>query len=58
MFLILTLYFIAGTSLAGIFIVAALTAGYATALPIIYAGVAGFIVAIPVVWVLAQKLRS
>ncbi|HBZ44297.1 MAG TPA: CTP synthetase [Maritimibacter sp.] len=58
MFLILALYFVAGTSLAGIFIVAALTAGMTTAQPIIWAAVIGFVVAIPVAWLVARKLNS
>lgn len=58
MFLILALYFVAGTSLAGIFIVAALTAGLTTAQPIIWSAVIGFVVAIPVVWLVARKLNS
>ncbi|MBV7380808.1 CTP synthetase [Maritimibacter dapengensis] len=58
MFLILALYFVAGTSLAGIFIVAALTAGLTTAQPIIWAAVIGFVVAVPVVWLLARRLRA
>lgn len=58
MFLILALYFVAGTSLAGIFIVAALTVGLTTAQPIIWAAVIGFVVAVPVVWIVARKLRA
>lgn len=58
MFLILALYFVAGTSLAGIFIVTALTAGMTTAQPIIWAAVIGFVVAIPVAWLVARKLNS
>ena len=58
MFLILALYFVGGTSLAGIFIVAALTAGYTTATPIIWAAVAGFVVAIPAVWIVSRKLNT
>lgn len=58
MFLLLALYFVAGTSLAGILIVAALTAGLTTAQPIIWAAVIGFVVAMPVTWLVARKLRS
>ncbi len=57
MFLLIALYAMGGTTLAGIFIVAALTAGYTTTLPIIWAAAAGFIVALPVVWIVGRKLR-
>lgn len=58
MFLIMALYFVVGTSLAGIFIVAALTAGMTTAQPIIWAAIIGFVVSIPATWLLAKKLRA
>lgn len=57
MFLLIALYAMGGTTLAGIFIVAALTAGYTTTLPIIWAAAAGFVVALPVVWIVGRKLR-
>jgi L-serine deaminase len=58
MFLVLALYFVAGTTLAGSLIVAALTAGFTTTMPIVYAAVAGFIIAAPVTWIVARKLRG
>lgn len=58
MFLILALYAVVGTTLAGSLIVASLTAGYTTTMPIIYAAAAGFALAIPVTWAVARKLRS
>lgn len=58
MFLIAALYSMVGTTLAGILIVVALTLGYTTMMPIIYAAVAGFILAIPVVWLVAGKIRA
>jgi hypothetical protein len=58
MFLMLALYAMGGTTLAGIFIVAALTAGYTTSQPIIWAAVAGFVVALPIVWMVNRKLRG
>ncbi len=58
MFLIMALYFVVGTSLAGIFIVAALTAGMTTAQPIIWAAIIGFVISIPATWLLAKKLRA
>ncbi|EAQ11001.1 MULTISPECIES: hypothetical protein [Maritimibacter] len=58
MFLWIALYAMGGTTLAGIFIVAALTAGYTTTMPIVWAAVAGFVVALPVVWMVGRKLRG
>ena len=58
MFLVLALYFVAGTTLAGSLIIVALTTGFATTMPIIYAAVAGFIIAAPVTWVVARQLRG
>ncbi|MEC7765172.1 MAG: CTP synthetase [Pseudomonadota bacterium] len=57
MFLLIALYAVGGTTLAGIFIVAALTAGFTTTTPIVWAAVAGFAVALPVVWIVGRKLR-
>lgn len=58
MFLTLALYAMGGTTLAGIFIVVALTMGLTTAQPIIWAAVAGFVVAAPIVWIVQKKLKS
>lgn len=58
MFLLLILYAVIGTSLAGIFMVAALTMGMTTATPVVYSALAGFVVAVPVVWIVAKKLRT
>ncbi|PID36125.1 MAG: CTP synthetase [Rhodobacterales bacterium] len=58
MFLLLALYFVAGTTLAGSFMVAALVMGYTTAMPIIYACATGFILGLPVTWFVAKKLRE
>lgn len=58
MFLMLALYAMAGTTLAGIFIVAALTMGMTTAQPIIWASVLGFVVALPIVWFVNRALRQ
>jgi len=41
-----------------IVLVAALTAGYTTMMPIIYSSLVGFVVAIPVAWVIAKKIRE
>lgn len=58
MFLLLALYFMAGTTLAGILIVAALTANMFAANVIIWAAVIGFVAAIPLVLVVARKLKA
>jgi len=50
------LYSIVGTSLAGAFIVAALTMGYDTLIPIIIAAVAGGILALPLAWLIARAI--
>jgi hypothetical protein len=58
MFLFLALYAMGGTTLAGVFMVAALTAGYTTATPIIWSAVAGFALALPIVWYVTRRLRG
>ncbi|UWQ13786.1 CTP synthetase [Aliiroseovarius sp. M344] len=52
------IYILLGATLAGIFIVAALTVGMDTAQPIIYAAIAGFAVALPVSWVVAKQING
>ncbi|GHE97384.1 hypothetical protein GCM10016455_17330 [Aliiroseovarius zhejiangensis] len=52
------IYILLGATLAGIFIIAALTVGMDTAQPIIYAAVAGFVVALPVSWVVAKQIKG
>ncbi len=56
--LFLLVYIFLGATLAGSFMVAALTAGYATMTPVLYSSLAGFIVAIPVAWFVAKKIRE
>ena len=56
--LFLLVYIFVGVTLAGSFMVAALTAGYTTMMPIIYSSLVGFVVAIPVAWVIAKKIRE
>lgn len=56
--LALVLYAIIGTSLAGIFMVAALTMGMDTAQPIIWAAAAGFLVGLPVSWLIAKQIDA
>ncbi len=52
------IYIIAGATLAGIFMVVALTAGYDTSKPIVYSALAGFVVALPVTWIIARKIAD
>jgi len=56
--LALVIYIFAGATLAGIFMIAALTAGYDTLNPILVAVAAGAIVAIPISWIVARRLNS
>lgn len=58
MFLLLALYFVAGTAIAGSLIVVALTMGYTTMMPIVYAAIVGFVIAAPVTWMIGRKLKS
>ena len=51
-------YILLGATLAGIFIIAALTMGMDTAKPIIYAAVVGFVVAAPVSWIVAKQING
>lgn len=46
------------TTLMGVAIVAALTAGLDTLTPILMAAAGGFVVSVPVSWLLARKLAS
>ena len=52
------IYIIVGATLAGIFMVAGLTAGYDTMQPIIVEALAGFVVGLPVTWVIAKKIAD
>ncbi|PIE15540.1 MAG: CTP synthetase [Rhodobacterales bacterium] len=52
------MYSFISATLAGIFIVVVLVAGYGTTKPIIYAAIVGFIVALPVSWLVAKKIDS
>jgi len=58
MVLSLIVYIFVGATLAGSFMVAALTAGLTTAQPLIYAAVAGFVAGAPAAWVIAKKIRA
>lgn len=52
------IFIMAGTTLAGIAITAALAAGYDGAREVIIAAVIGAVVALPVAWVAASKIRN
>lgn len=52
------IYILAGTTLAGIAITAALTIGRDSASDIIIASVVGAVLAIPVSWLVANKLAA
>jgi len=56
--LFLLVYIFVGVTLAGSFMVAALTMGMTTMTPVIYSSIAGFIVGLPVAWVIAKKIRE
>ena len=58
MVLSLVVYIFLGATIAGSFMVAALTMGLTTAQPVIWPAVAGFVVAVPLAWVVARRLRS
>ena len=53
-----TLYSVVGTSLAGACVVAVLTMGYDTMMPIIYAAVTGALVGLPVTWFVAKAINE
>ncbi|MFP7570197.1 CTP synthetase [Marivita sp. S2033] len=50
------LYALIGTSLAGIAMIAVLTAGYDTLIPIVVSAALGALVAIPVSWYVAREI--
>lgn len=58
MALFLLVYIFVSATLAGSFIVAALTMNLDTTQPILYAAIAGFVAAVPVAWVVARKIRE
>ena len=52
------MYLPVGATLAGIFIVAALTMGLDTGAPILYSAIAGFVVGLPISWVVAKQINN
>lgn len=56
--LFLIIYTLAGPTLAGSAVVAALTMGLTTGRPIVLAAALGALVALPVAWVVARQIDS
>jgi len=56
--LALILYALIGTTLAGSFMVAALTAGYTTTQPVIWSALAGFVAGIPASYLVARAIMN
>lgn len=54
--LMMVLYSMIATALAGSAVVAVLTAGYGTLWPIVIAAAAGAVLAVPVAWVVARQI--
>ncbi|SFK03735.1 CTP synthetase [Celeribacter neptunius] len=52
------LYSLISTTLAGSFVVVALTIGQDTLKPILIAAAIGFVVALPVTWFIAKKITE
>ena len=58
MALFLLMYVVLGATLAGSFMVAALTMGLDTMQPVLYSALAGFVIALPVAWFVAKKIKE
>lgn len=56
--LMMILFSMISTTLMGVMIIAALTAGYDTLRPIVIAAVVGFVLAIPVSYLVARRLSE
>lgn len=56
--LTLLLFTFIGATLAGSAMVAALTMGYDTLVPLVVAAAIGFVAAVPVAWYVARKLSA
>lgn len=50
------LYFMISTTMMGILVTVALSMGYSTGRPILFAALAGFVLAMPVSWWIARKI--
>lgn len=55
--LTLILHIFIGSTLAGSFVIAALTMGYDTLTPILIAAAVGFFAAFPISWAVAKQLK-
>ena len=58
MFLIIIVHLFLGATLAGSAIIVALTMGWDTLQPLLWAALIGWAVSIPLTWILARKIRS
>lgn len=56
--LMMILFSMIGTALAGSFVVAALTLGHATVQAIVGAAAAGVVLALPVSWLVARRIAG
>lgn len=56
--LALILYAVIGTTLAGTLMVVALTAGYTTTQPIVWAAALGFLLGIPAAYIVARGIAD
>lgn len=56
--LFLLIFIMAGTTLAGVAVTAALAAGFDGAREVVIAAIAGAVVALPVAWFAAGKIRN
>ena len=56
--LVLIIHIFIGSTLAGSAVIAALTLGFTTLVPILIAAGVGFLAAFPVSWIVAQKISS
>lgn len=56
--LTLILHLFIGSTLAGIGVIAVLTAGFGTLMPILWAALAGFIIAVPVSMMVSRALKG
>ncbi len=54
--LMMVLYSVIGTAMAGSGVIAVLTMGYATLVPILAAAAAGAVLALPVSWAVAREI--
>jgi len=57
MFRLMSIFFMAATTLMGSAVVAALVSGYDTMQPVLIAVVVGFVLALPVTWIVDRQIR-